>query len=61
MAGSGFLRKDLEQGMEPYDELEGIGSGRQSLDGCMIKAPLALEFIGKDPTDREKWGQNEVS
>lgn len=42
--------------MEPYNELEGIGWGWQSLDGCMMKASLALGFIGKNPTDREKMG-----
>ncbi len=39
-----------------YDELEGIGWEWQSVDGCMIKAPLALESVGKNPTDRGKNG-----
>ena len=49
---AGFWAKGLEQ----YDELEGIGWEWQSLDGCMIKAPLALESVGKNPTDRGKNG-----
>lgn len=36
--------------------LEGIGWEWQSLDGCMEKTPLALESVGKNPTDRGKNG-----
>ncbi len=39
-----------------YDELEGIGWEWQSVDGRMIKAPLALESVGKNPADRGKNG-----
>ena len=41
---------------EKYDELEGIGWEWQSVDGCMIKAPLARESVGHNPTDRGKNG-----
>lgn len=37
-----------------YDELEGIAWEWQSLDGTMVKAPLALESVGRNPTDRGK-------
>ena len=30
----------------------------QGLDGCTVKAPLALESVGKNPTDRGKMGTN---
>lgn len=36
--------------------MEGIGWEWQSVDGCMIKAPLARESVGHNPTDREKMG-----
>jgi len=39
-----------------YDELEGITWEWQSLDGAMVKAPLALESVGRNPTDRGKNG-----
>jgi putative transposase len=39
-----------------YDELEGIGWEWQSLDGAIVKAPLALESVGRNPTDRGKHG-----
>ena len=53
---AGFFEKIWAKGLEQYDELEGIGWEWQSLDGCMIKAPLALESVGKNPTDRGKKG-----
>jgi len=37
-----------------YDELEGIVWEWQSLDGAMVKAPMALESVGRNPTDRGK-------
>jgi putative transposase len=39
-----------------YDELEGIDWEWQSLDGAIVKAPLALESVGRNPTDRGKHG-----
>jgi transposase len=39
-----------------YDEREGIAWGWQSLDGAMVKAPMALESVGRKPTDRGKNG-----
>ncbi len=43
-----------------YDELEGIEWEWQSIDGSMVKAPLALESVGKNPTDRGKNGDKTI-
>ena len=53
---AGFFEKIWAKGLEQYDGLEGIGCEWKSLDGCMVKAPLALESVGKNPTDRGKNG-----
>lgn len=53
---AGFFEKIWVLGLEKYDELEGIGWEWQSVDGCMIKAPLARESVGHNPTDRGKNG-----
>ena len=37
---TGFFEKIWKLGLEKYDELEGIGWEWQSVDSCMIKAPL---------------------
>ena len=45
-------------GLAEYDELEGIAWRWQSIDGAMMKAPLAQESVGSNPTDRgRKWAQ----
>jgi hypothetical protein len=43
-----------QEGLLSYDELHGIGWEWQSADGCMVKAPLARESVGRNPTDRGK-------
>jgi len=53
---AGFFERIWSKGLEKYDELGGIGWKWQSLDGCMVKAPLVLESVGKNPTDRGKNG-----
>ncbi len=53
---AGFFERIWAKGLLQYDELEGIGWEWQSVDGCMIKAPLARESVGKNPTDRGKNG-----
>ena len=53
---TGFFEKIWALGLEKYDELEGIGWEWQSVDGCMVKAPLAREAVGHNPTDRGKNG-----
>jgi transposase len=43
-------------GLAEYDEMEGIAWAWQSIDGAMVKAPLAIEAVGPNPTDRgKKW------
>ena len=41
-------------GLERYDEARGIEWDWLSADGCMTKAPLALQSVGNNPTDRGK-------
>ncbi len=41
-------------GLAEYDDMEGIAWKWQSIDGAMIKAPLAKEATGPNPTDRGK-------
>lgn len=58
---AGFFEKIWVLGLEKYDELEGIGWEWQSVDGCMVKAPLAREAVGHNPTDRGKNGDKKKS
>ena len=52
-----FLRL-WQAGLAEYDEMEGIAWRWQSIDGTMVKAPLAQESVGPNPTDRgKKWEQ----
>jgi len=47
-----------QKGLAEYDELAGIAWAWQSIDGAMVKAPLAQEAVGPNPTDRgKKWDQ----
>ncbi len=59
---AGFFEKIWRKGLEQYDELEGIGWEWQSLDGCVVKAPLGFgvrwERIQRT---EEKWGQTQSS
>jgi transposase len=55
---AGFFEALWRAGLANYDELEGIAWRWQSLDGSMVKAPLAREAVGANPTDRgKKWEQ----
>ena len=52
----GFFEGIWAAGLYEYDEIKGIDWEWQSLDGCMVKAPLAQESVGPNPTDRgKKW------
>lgn len=51
---SGFFIKLWRAGLAEYDDMEGIAWSWQSIDGAMIKAPLAREAVGRNPTDRGK-------
>jgi len=54
----GFFLQLWRAGLAEYDELEGIAWEWQSIDGAMVKAPLATEEVGPNPTDRgKKWKQ----
>ena len=49
-------------GLAEYDEMEGIAWAWQSIDGATVKAPLALETVGPNPTDRgKKWDKAKPS
>lgn len=41
-------------GLAEYDDMEGIAWRWQSIDGSMLKAPLAQASVGRNPTDRGK-------
>ncbi len=50
----GFFLDLWKAGLAEYDELEGIAWEWQSVDGSTMKAPLAQEAVGPNPTDRGK-------
>jgi transposase len=50
----GFFLSLWRAGLAEYDEMEGIAWRWQSIDGAMVKAPLATETTGRNPTDRGK-------
>ena len=55
---AGFFEKLWKAGLAEYDDLQGIAWRWQSIDGAMMKAPLAQESAGANPTDRgKKWKQ----
>ena len=55
---AGFFLALWRAGLAEYDEMEGIAWRWQSIDGAMIKAPLARDAVGPNPTDRgKKWQQ----
>ena len=51
---AGFFLSLWRAGLAEYDEMEGISWQWQSIDGAMIKAPMAQEEVGRNPTDRGK-------
>ena len=53
---AGFFLSLWRAGLAEYDEMEGISWQWQSIDGAMIKAPMALEEVGRNPTDRGEKG-----
>jgi transposase len=55
---AGVFEALWQAGLAEYDDLEGIAWRWQSIDGAMMKAPLAQEAVGPNPTDRgKKWQQ----
>ena len=53
---AGFFLKLWQAGLAEYDGMEGIAWEWQSIDGATGKAPLAIECVGANPTDRGKKG-----
>ena len=53
-AESGFLVTLWPVGLAEYDEMEGISWKWPSIDGAIVKAALAPETVGQNPTDRKK-------
>ena len=51
---AGFFQRLWQAGLAEYDAMEGIAWRWQSVDGAMVKAPLAQESVGPNPTDRGK-------
>jgi transposase len=55
---AGFFEAVWKAGLAEYDDLQGIAWRWQSVDGAMMKAPLAQQSVGPNPTDRgKKWEQ----
>ena len=54
---AGFLVNLWRSGMAEYDGMEGIAWEWQSIDGATGKAPLVIECVGANPTDRGKKGE----
>jgi len=50
----GFFVALWRAGLAEYDKMEGIAWSWQSIDGALVKAPLAQEAVGRNPTDRGK-------
>ena len=56
---AGVFLELWRKGLCEYDELEGIAWEWQSIDATQLKAPLAQEAVGPNPTDRgKKWDQD---
>ncbi len=55
---AGFFVSLWRAGLAEYDEMKGIAWHWQSIDASIVKAPLAQETVGRNPTDRgKKWKQ----
>lgn len=51
---NGFFLALWKAGLMEYDDIQGIDWEWVSIDSSMVKAPLAREDAGKNPTDRGK-------
>jgi transposase len=55
-----FFLRLWREGLAEYDGMHGIAWEWQSVDGALAKAPLAVECVGPNPTDRgKKWAQTQ--
>ena len=57
---AGVFEALWQAGLAEYDDMEGIAWRWQSIDGAMMKAPLAQESVGPNPTDGEKNGSKRM-
>ncbi|ENZ95904.1 transposase [Xanthomonas fragariae LMG 25863] len=51
---AGFFEVLWKAGLAEYDQMQGIAWRWQSVDGAMMKASLAQQAVGPNPTDRGK-------
>jgi transposase len=58
---AGFFEALWQGGLAEYADLQGIAWRWQSIDGATMKAPLAQEAVGPNPTDRGKKRQQTAS
>ncbi len=49
---AGLFEALWEAGLAEYDDLQGIAWRWQSIDGATMKAPMAQQAVGPNPTDR---------
>ena len=56
----GVFQSLWKAALAKYDEVSGIDWTWLSADGWKTRAPLALEMVGNNPTDREKTGANVI-
>jgi transposase len=55
---AGVFQALWKLGLAEYYELEGIAWRRKSIDGSMLKAPMAQQSVGPNPIERgKKWEQ----
>lgn len=55
---AGVFEALWKAGLAEYDDLEGIAWRWKNIDRAMMKAPMAQESVGANPTDRgKKWQQ----
>lgn len=55
---AGVFEALWKAGLAEYDDMEGIAWRWQSIDGSTMKAPMAQQTVGPNPTDRgKKWEQ----
>ena len=57
---AGVFEALWKSGLAEYGEFEGIAWRWQGIDGAMMKAPLAQQSVGPNPTDRKKMGANAI-
>jgi transposase len=58
---AGLFEGIWEAGLAQYDDLQGIAWRWQSIDGATMKAPMAQQAVGPNPTDRGKKRQQTAS